>query len=160
MEKGDKAERGEVAVSAKMASIGNKRAVAREAVAEGELLLKKGTVSAIRKGTVKKGDVITVAQTAGIQAAKNTWNIIPLCHQIPLHEVAIVFGIKNDRLGCVCTVRADYKTGVEMEALVGVTVALLTVWDMVKYLEKDKKGQYPETMMANIRVIRKMKGAK
>lgn len=145
-------------MSAEMAGIGNKGVVAREAVAEGELLLKTSTVSAIRNKTIKKGDVITVAQTAGIQAAKNTWNIIPLCHQIPLHHISITFKLKDDRVICACTVKADYKTGVEMEALVGVTTALLTVWDMVKYLEKDRDGQYSETRMANIRVTKKRKG--
>jgi cyclic pyranopterin phosphate synthase len=147
-------------MSAKMIDIGKKKSTGRTASARGELVLQKGTLDTIRKGAVKKGDVLTVAQTAGIQAAKNTWGLLPLCHQIPLHYVAISFRLEKDRLVAACDVGADYKTGVEMDALVGVTVALLTVWDMVKYLEKDGEGQYPSVAITGVRVVKKTKREK
>ena len=144
----------------KMINISGKDTVTRTAVAEGKILLKESTIGAVRKGTVKKGDVLTVSQIAGIQAAKETADILPLCHQIPLFSVDINFSIKKDGIVARTTVVADYRTGVEMEALVGTATALLSVWDMVKYLEKDKDGQYPSTQISGIRVLSKKKGAK
>lgn len=141
----------------KMIDIKDKEIQKREAVARGEIALKKETIVAIKNKNIKKGDVLTIAQTAGIQAAKNAWNIIPLCHQIPIHYIDVQFKINRDRIIASCIVRADYKTGVEMDALVGVTVSLLTVWDMVKYLEKDKRGYYPDTSIVNIKVVKKTK---
>lgn len=119
--------------------------------------LKSSTVKAIREGKTKKGDVITVSQVAGIQAAKNTPNIIPLCHQIPLSSVDIQFNFERDSIIARTTVITNNVTGVEMEALVGTSVALLNVWDMVKYLEKDKNGQYPVAKIYDIRVLEKRK---
>jgi cyclic pyranopterin phosphate synthase len=143
---------------AKMVDVGDKEVVKREATAEGLLVLKKSTVEAVASGTVKKGDVVTASKLAGIQAAKSTSSILPLCHQVPLTsaEVEVVPGV--DRLRCRCTVKANYRTGVEMEALVGVTVALLNAWDMVKYLEKDAAGQYPDARIIDVRVVSKRKG--
>jgi cyclic pyranopterin phosphate synthase len=143
---------------AKMIDISGKGSVKRVAIAEGCLTLKKSTLLAISANRVKKGDVITASKLAGIQAAKGTSALLPLCHQIPLTAVELEMGIKDGRLVCRCKVSAEYKTGVEMEALVGVTTALLNAWDMVKYLEKDTRGQYPGTEISGIRVTSKTKG--
>ena len=143
---------------ARMVDVGEKEFVKREATAEGLLVLKRSTVETISAGTVKKGDVVTASKLAGIQAAKATSSIIPLCHQIPLTSAEVQVSPEGDRLRCTCTVRADYRTGVEMEALVGVTAALLNAWDMVKYLEKDDAGQYPDARITDVRVVSKKKG--
>ena len=142
---------------AKMVDISGKGSVKRVATAEGSLRLKKSTLAAISTNQVKKGDVITVSKLAGIQAAKGTSALLPLCHQIPLTAVELEIAIKRDRLVCKCTVSAEYKTGVEVEALVGVTTALLNAWDMVKYLEKDTRGQYPGTEIFGVKVTSKTK---
>jgi cyclic pyranopterin phosphate synthase len=142
----------------RMVDIGHKEVVRREAVAEGSLVLKMPTLEAIASGKVKKGDVLAASKLAGIQAAKATATILPLCHQIPLTSVDVELSIDACMLRGRCTVSADYRTGVEMEALVGVTAALLNAWDMVKYLEKDANGQYPGTALTDIRVVRKSKG--
>lgn len=142
----------------KMVDISGKGSVKRVATAEGSLKLKKSTLAAISANHVKKGDVITASKLAGIQAAKGTSALLPLCHQIPLTAVELEIAIKDGKLVCRCKVSAEYKTGVEMEALVGVTTALLNAWDMVKYLEKDTRGQYPGTEISGIKVISKTKG--
>lgn len=141
----------------KMVDVSGKLTQRRRAVAEGRLKLKASTVNDIRNGNVKKGDVLTVSQIAGIQAAKGTSDIIPLCHQIPLSSVEVQFKLAKDTVVARTTVITTNVTGVEMEALVGTTVALLSVWDMVKYLEKDDKGQYPVTMLFDVKVIEKSK---
>jgi len=143
---------------ARMIDIGKKKTVRRTATAQGILLLKESTVRRIVSGSVKKGDVISASKLAGIQGAKATSSTLPLCHQIPLTSIELDFTAGKGCLRCRCTVSADYKTGVEMEALVGVAVALLNAWDMVKYLEKDKNGQYPGTQITGIRVLKKTKG--
>jgi cyclic pyranopterin phosphate synthase len=144
----------------KMVDISEKKVVRRVAVAEGWLLLKRSTLKAISSGDIKKGDVRSASKLAGIQAAKATSTILPLCHQVPLTSVEVDIRLRGDRLVAVCEVSAEYKTGVEMEALVGVTAALLNVWDMVKYLEKDSRGQYPGTRIGEVRIIRKEKGGR
>jgi cyclic pyranopterin phosphate synthase len=141
-----------------MIDVGDKKVVPRRATAEGEIVLKRETIEEIRQGTVKKGDVLTVARTAGINAVKQTSSLIPMCHPIPLTFAGVDFDVQDEKIVCRCEVRADYKTGVEMEALVGASLALLTVWDMVKYLEKDEGGQYPLTRITNIVVTSKEKG--
>ena len=92
-----------------------------------------------------------------MNAAKQTCLLIPHCHQIPLDTVSVGFDIHKDHIEARCLVKAQARTGVEMEALVGVTAALNTLWDMVKYLEKDGAGQYPETRISDVRVLRKEK---
>ena len=144
---------------ARMVDIGDKPAVERLAVAEGRIGLKAGTLEAIRKGTVKKGDVLAAAQLAGIQAAKMTPDIVPLCHQVPLSSLAVELSVEAEGVRVRCEARARFGTGVEMEALCGCAGALLCVWDMVKYLEKDASGNYPSTAISDIHVIRKVKGA-
>ena len=97
------------------------------------------------------------SEIAALQAVKNTPNLIPHCHPIPRTGVNVDLDILEDRVRCQCRVKAEYKTGVEMESLVGVMAALLTFWDMVKYLEKDESGQYPHTRIEGVRVISKVK---
>jgi cyclic pyranopterin phosphate synthase len=89
---------------------------------------------------------------------KKTPDIIPMCHNIPIDSVTTDFTMAEAYIEAHCRVDATYKTGVEMEALTGVTVALLTIWDMVKYIEKDENGQYPDTRISEIKVDRKTKG--
>jgi len=141
----------------KMVEVGHKDVIFRKAVAKGKIKLKPETIRLIQEGKTKKGNVIASAQIAGILAVKRTWEIIPLCHPIPLTGVDINFEFGEDYIEATCEVRAYYKTGVEMEALTGVSVALLTIWDMVKAVEKDKKGQYPFTRIYDIRVVEKVK---
>jgi len=144
---------------ARMIDIGDKPAVERMAVAEGLVRLKPETLDAIRKGAVKKGDVLGAAQLAGIQAAKRTAELIPLCHPVPLTSLAVELLVTEDCVRARCEARARWGTGVEMEALCGVSGALLCVWDMVKYLEKDTTGNYPSTAIEGIRVVQKVKGS-
>ena len=141
----------------KMIDITRKEDVVRIAIAEGEIKLKKGTIKAIIDGKIEKGDVLSTATVAAVLAVKKTPEILPLCHPIPITNVKVDFSLNDDRVKVRCQVKSVGKTGVEMEALVGVSVALLTIWDMVKGLEKDEKGQYPETFISNIRVIKKIK---
>ena len=101
--------------------------------------------------------MLAAAEIAGVLAAKRTADLIPLCHPIPLSHVSLRFEVADEAVTSQCTVTTHYKTGVEVEALVGVTTSLLTIWDMVKYLEKDKGGQYPFTQIRNIRVTKKWK---
>lgn len=143
---------------ARMVDIGGKKTVKRVAVAQGFLVLRSSTCDAISAKNIKKGDVITASKLAGIQAAKATSTLLPLCHQIPLTSVEIDIDVDGSGLRARCQVSAFYKTGVEMEALVGVAAALLNAWDMVKYLEKDSYGQYPATEIRAIRVVKKTKG--
>lgn len=141
----------------RMVDISGKEASLRIARARGEIKLRKDTIKSIKEGCIKKGEVIGTAQTAATLAAKNTPNLIPLCHPIPITSVDVSFEIGEEIIACECEVKAHYSTGVEMESLVGVSIALLTIWDMVKYLEKDEKGQYPTTQISNIKVASKQK---
>ncbi|MFA4640967.1 cyclic pyranopterin monophosphate synthase MoaC [Pyrococcus kukulkanii] len=141
----------------KMVEIGHKDVVYRRAVAKGRIRLRPETVKLIREGKIEKGNVLAAAQIAGILAVKRTPELIPLCHPIPLTGVDITFEFGEDYIEVTCEVRAYYKTGVEMEALIGATVALLTIWDMVKAVEKDERGQYPYTRIEEVRVIEKVK---
>jgi len=144
---------------AKMVDIGAKPDVHRRAVASGIIRLQPGTVIAIRAGRVEKGDVLAAAEIAALQAMKAVWQVLPHTHPVPITSASVTFDIRADRVLATTTVEATYKTGVEMEALYGVTVALLTIWDMVKALEKDPRGQYPTARIEGIRVVSKEKGA-
>jgi len=141
----------------KMIDITSKDVTVRTAVAEGQIKLKKDSIKLIKNNKITKGNVLTTAQIAAIQAVKKTPNMIPLCHQLPINKIDIEFEIKDDSIIVICTVKTESKTGVEMEALTGVSVALLTIWDMVKSNEKDSSGQYPDTEIGPIRVIKKEK---
>ena len=141
-----------------MVDVTAKPEVYREAKAKGAIKLKPQTIRLIRERKVEKGDPFHVAKVAGILAAKNTSSLIPLCHPLPLTSVEVDLQIVDDSTVEVeTTVKTRAQTGVEMEALVAATVALLTVWDMTKQYEKDKRGQYSHTVIQDIRVVRKMK---
>jgi len=140
-----------------MIDVTEKPVVKRQAEALGKILLSTDTVQKIKNNQIKKGDPLLVAEIAAMNAAKQTHLLIPHCHQIPLDTVNISFKITKDTIEVRCFVRAQARTGVEMEALVGVSMALNTIWDMVKYLEKDERGQYPGTQIIDIRVLRKEK---
>ena len=140
-----------------MVDVSEKQVVHRTAEAAGRITLKRETLKAIKNGMIKKGNPFPVAEVAGILAAKRTSELIPLCHPIPLTKVDVSFKLAEEYVEARCMVVADYKTGVEMEALTGVSVALLTLWDMVKYLEKDEEGQYPTAKITDIQVVEKRK---
>ena len=142
----------------KMVDVSDKDITYREAAAVGRIILKPSTIAAIKKGGVEKGDVLLAAKLAGLMAAKLTPLILPLCHPIPLTHVDISFRVGEDYIEVSARVKAEAKTGVEMEALTALSVALLTIWDMVKKYEKDEKGQYPNTEIGKIRVLEKVKG--
>ena len=141
-----------------MVDVGGKAEVRREAVAAGRIKLRKETLEAIRSGTALKGNVLATAQVAATLAVKETHHLIPMCHAIPVTAVEVSFDQQQDAIEATVTVRSVGKTGVEMEALTGVSVALLTIWDMVKSAEKDEQGQYPVTRIEDIRVLEKRKG--
>jgi len=140
-----------------MIDVTEKPVVRRQAVASGRILLSSATLEKIRAGEIRKGDPLPVAEVAGMNGAKQTHLLIPHCHQIPLDAVGLSFELGDDSIEARCHVRAQARTGVEMEALVGVSLALNTIWDMVKYLEKDAGGQYPGTRISDIRVEMKEK---
>jgi cyclic pyranopterin phosphate synthase len=142
----------------RMVDVSEKQDVVREAVAAGRIHLRAETLEAIRRGTVVKGNVLATARVAGTLAVKQTPLLIPLCHQIPLSAVDVDFSYGEDCIEAEIRVRSTGKTGVEMEALTGVSVALLTIWDMVKSAEKDAQGQYPYTRIEGIHVVEKKKG--
>ncbi len=123
--------------NARMVDVGGKRITAREAVAEGRIRMTPAARSAIVEQRVKKGDVLAVAQLAGIQAAKRTSDLVPLCHPLPLTSVAVQLQPQDDDAVHVrATVRCNWYTGVEMEALTAASAALLTVYDMVKAIDR------------------------
>ncbi len=122
--------------AARMVDVGHKPAQVRVAVAEGELVCKKATIRLLRAQALPKGDVLAAARLAGILAAKRTDELIPLCHGLPLDSVAVDFSVKTDRIQISATARTTARTGVEMEALVAVTVAGLTLYDMMKAVDK------------------------
>ena len=140
-----------------MVDVSEKRIIRREAEAAGRIELSPTTIEKIENGQIQKGDPILVAEIAAMNAAKQTHLLIPHCHQIPLDVVRVTFQVSGEWIEARCFVRAQARTGVEMEALVGVSMALNSLWDMVKYLEKDGLGQYPSTRINDIRVLRKEK---
>ena len=139
--------------------IGHKPIVERSAVATGLLRLSSDSADAIRNGLIAKGDVLEASTVAAIQAVKDTPRIIPHCHVIPIEGCNVSWAWEDDSLRCTLSVSAHWKTGVEMEAIVGVSAGLLCAWDMVKSLEKDEQGQYPETQIESIQVLEKNKGS-
>jgi cyclic pyranopterin phosphate synthase len=138
---------------ARMVDVGAKPDTERIAVAKGEVYMKKETLDLIRAGGITKGDVLTVAQIAGIAAAKRTSDLIPLCHPLPLTQVEVDLALDDAIPGVVITATAKTvaRTGVEMEALTAVSVAALTVYDMAKAAEKTMRIQ-------NIRLVEKHGG--
>lgn len=122
--------------AARMVDVGAKPDTVREATATGRIDMSVEAAQAIRDGAVKKGDVLAVARVAGIMAAKRTAELIPLCHPLPLTRVTLDLAVEEDGVTARATVATEGKTGVEMEALTAASVALLTVYDMAKALDK------------------------
>jgi cyclic pyranopterin phosphate synthase len=141
-----------------MVDVSGKAEIFREATATGTIRLKPETVNLIKEGKIAKGDPLSTAKIAGVLAAKKTSGLVPLCHPLPLTNVDVEAKIlSKSTVEVSATVKAKAQTGVEMEALVAASVALLTIWDMVKQYEKDANGQYPTTVIENIHVVRKFK---
>jgi cyclic pyranopterin phosphate synthase len=141
-----------------MVDVSGKAEVFREATATGKIRLKPETVNLIREGKIAKGNPLYTAKIAGVLAAKKTSELIPLCHPLPLTSVEVEAKIaEKTAVEVTATVKTKAQTGVEMEALAAASVGLLTVWDMVKQYEKDAAGQYPNTAIENIHVVRKLK---
>ena len=138
--------------------IGTKPIVERRATATGLLHLNSNSSDAIRSGAVEKGDVLEASTIAAIQAVKDTPRIIPHCHPIPLEGCKVDWSWEGNSLRCTVSVSAHYKTGIEMEALTGVSAGLLCALDMVKSFEKDSNGQYPNTSISDIVIVEKLKG--
>lgn len=139
--------------SARMVDVSHKPDTERVAVAAGEVHMRPETLALIRAGQIKKGDVLTVAQIAGVMAAKRTWELIPLCHPLPLSHIDVRCELRDDLPGVAITasVRTTSKTGVEMEALTAVSVAALTIYDMAKAVEKTMR-------ITNVRLVEKHGG--
>jgi cyclic pyranopterin monophosphate synthase len=137
----------------RMVDVGAKPLTRREAVAEGSIRMSREAFRAIRTGALKKGDAMALARVAGIAAAKKTSELIPLCHGVPLDHlgVEVRFGRDGRTVDVMATARARYSTGVEMEAMVAVTAALLTLYDMVKAIDRGMT-------LGRIRLLRKSGG--
>lgn len=138
---------------ARMVDVGAKPETERLAVAKGEVVMRPETLKLIREGAIKKGDVLTVAQVAGIAGGKRTSDLIPFCHPLALTHLAVDFELDDDLPGVRITASARTfgKTGVEMEALTAVSVAALTIYDMAKAAEKTMR-------IENIRLVEKRGG--
>ena len=136
--------------NARMVNVAEKPIQRRIAVATGELVCAVETIRLLKKNALPKGDVLTVAQIAGIQAAKHTADLIPLCHPLALSQVEVTFNVQSDRIKILCTAETSAQTGVEMEALTGVSVAALTLYDMCKAVDKTMR-------IENLRVVKKIK---
>jgi len=129
----------------------------RLAEAEGIIHLRKQTIELIKSGKVEKGDVFEAVKIAAINAVKSTPHILAYCHPIKITNVKVLTVVQDDSVKVNVIVKSIEQTGVEMEALTGVMAGLLTIWDMVKKYEKDESGNYPDTWISNVRVIRKEK---
>jgi cyclic pyranopterin phosphate synthase len=136
--------------SAQMVDVSGKERSAREAIAAGKIQLRRETLDLISNNQIGKGNVFATARIAGIQAAKQTSQLIPLCHNLNLSHVEIGIAMSESGLEVICTARTVAQTGVEMEALTGVSVALLTIYDMCKAVDK-------EMVMSDIRLLKKTK---
>jgi cyclic pyranopterin monophosphate synthase len=137
--------------AAHMVDVSAKADTAREAVAEGRITMSAEALDAVRAGNIKKGDVLGTARIAGIMAAKKTSELIPLCHPLMLSKIAIAFEFEDHGIRAEARVRLNGPTGVEMEALTAVSVALLTLYDMAKALDKSM-------VMSDIRLLSKTGG--
>ncbi|MEL9940590.1 MAG: cyclic pyranopterin monophosphate synthase MoaC [Ignisphaera sp.] len=144
-------------MSVKMVDVSEKPEVFREAVARGCIKLRRETVERIRNREIEKGDVIAASSLVAISSAKLAHMILPFCHPIKIDYVEPRIWLEDERLCIEVLVKTRERTGVEMEALTAVSIALLNVWDMVKKYEKDEQGQYPYTVIEGIRVVEKVK---
>lgn len=141
----------------KMIDITQKEVTFRIAEAEGKIHLKHSTIQRIKEKAVKKGNVLTTSKITGIEAVKEVPSLLPLCHPIPLSGIDIDIDIKEESVVVKSKVKSLGKTGCEMEALTGVVLSLLNIWDMVKTYEKDQDGQYPWTKIEGVKVTNKIK---
>ena len=141
-----------------MVDVSNKAEIFREATAKGKIQLKAETVNLITEEKIAKGNPLYTAKIAGVLAAKKTSELVPLCHPLPLTSVEVEAKIvEKTSVEVTATVKTKAQTGVEMEALIAASVGLLTIWDMVKQYEKNTAGQYPNTIIENIHVVKKLK---
>lgn len=138
---------------ASMVDVSAKPLSLRVAVAEARILLSRKTLSLIRRNEIQKGDVLSVARIAGIQAAKQTQNLIPLCHQIPLAKAGVDFSIEKDGVHITAAAKTVSQTGVEMEALTAASVAALTIYDMGKAIDRSM-------VISSIRLLAKSGGTR
>lgn len=124
--------------NAVMVDVSDKNITKREAIAKGKIYVNEAVMDAVINDKVEKGDVLGVARVAGIMAVKRTWELIPMCHPLMITKCSIDFNIneKENYIEAICTARVNGKTGVEMEALTGVNMALLTIYDMCKAIDK------------------------
>ncbi len=141
----------------RMVDISGKEDMIRTAVASGSIRLNARTIEKVKNREIKKGDVFACAEIAAILAVKRTPEAIPLCHPVNIDAVDVDFRVSDGEITARVTVKSIDKTGVEMDALHGVSVALLTIWDMVKSEEKDETGNYPDTCIERIVVEKKEK---
>ena len=141
----------DAAGQARMVDVSAKEVTARAATASGRVLLSPAAVAALRDGTVPKGDALAVARIAGIQGAKKTPDLIPLCHPIGLHAVTVELEVQDDGVAITAMARTADRTGVEMEALTSVTVAALALIDMIKAVD-------PKAVITDVRVDEKTGG--
>lgn len=141
----------------KQIDVSSKPVVYREAKAEGRIKLKRETIKLIKEKKIEKGDPVSLASLSAINAAKLTSQLMILCHPLRIEKVEPEIKIEDNSIVVSVSVSTHEKTGVEMEALTAVSVALLNIWDAVKKYEKDKDGQYPETSIQDIHVVRKVK---
>jgi cyclic pyranopterin phosphate synthase len=137
---------------AAMVDVGRKELVFRRATARGKLLCAPATIRLLKRAALPKGDVLGVARVAAIQAVKRTAELVPLCHPLPIHQIAVEFRVRARAIEIACTVSTEAKTGVEMEALMGVSVAALTLYDMCKAVDKAMS-------ISDVRVEEKIKRA-
>lgn len=137
--------------NASMVDVSDKPSTQREAIASGSILMHPDTIAAVKSQTLKKGDVIAVARIAGIQGAKKCADLIPLCHPLALSKIDLQFDIQDNAINVSCMCKLAGQTGVEMEALTGVNIALLTLYDMCKAIDKDM-------VISNVSLIKKRGG--
>jgi cyclic pyranopterin phosphate synthase len=138
--------------AARMVDVSAKAQTLREAVARGQVVMQPATLALLRDGAAKKGDVLAAARIAGIMASKRTAELIPLCHVLALEAVTVEFELQTDTVEICATVRTTGRTGVEMEALTAVSVAALTIYDMLKAVDRGMR-------IEAVRVVQKSGGA-
>jgi len=141
----------------KQVDVSSKPLVKRTAIARGFIKLRRETIERIKSGSIEKGDPLQLARIAGINSAKLTSLLLPLCHPLRLDYVEVNPKINDQGIEVEVLVEATERTGVEMEALTAVSIALLNVWDAVKMYEKTVDGQYPDTVITDIRIVRKVR---
>lgn len=142
----------------KQVDVSDKPVVLREATATGRIRLRRETLERVKRRRLEKGDAFEVAGLMAVLGTKKTVEVVALTHPLRIEKVEPKVRVVGQDIEVTVTVKAHEKTGVEMEALTGVAVALLNIWDVVKQYEKDRTGQYPTTSIESIRVVKKVKG--